>query len=267
MAVTFSGWNTSTNDINEKLGVPAVAGTSVFKLLEGLGSSVSNLVSHISNWTAERAAKLDNLDAAVSSRAPSNTALSNATWTNTRAGYLDNIRSYTITNNTANKTGVLSQKLSYIVSLLENATYGLSAIKNSAGGKASNMIYKKFSVLDKYTSGNYKTLASLRNIKVYSLGVWASNGTYSRIIVYANGKEVYNNKDPYAQFLEFSPNLIQTSTIAEGSSSYNIDEVAAMKKAWMTYPVSLNSLEIKYEHDGNTPVQYTFEAVILYEQL
>ena len=29
-------------------------------------------------------------------------------WTSTRAGYVDNIRSYTVTNNTENKTGVLS---------------------------------------------------------------------------------------------------------------------------------------------------------------
>ena len=49
-------------------------------------------------------------------------------WTNTRAGYIDNIRSYTLTNNTANKTGVLSQKLAYVISLLENSSYGLAAI-------------------------------------------------------------------------------------------------------------------------------------------
>lgn len=39
-------------------------------------------------------------------------------WTDTRAGYIDNIRSYTITNNTASSTGVLSSKLSYIINNL-----------------------------------------------------------------------------------------------------------------------------------------------------
>ena len=46
-------------------------------------------------------------------------------WTNTRAGYIDTIntnsttaKNYTVTNNTANKTGVLSQKLSYLINLL-----------------------------------------------------------------------------------------------------------------------------------------------------
>ena len=40
-------------------------------------------------WTDARAGKVDNLDAAVSTRAPSSTALSTATWTATKAGYLD----------------------------------------------------------------------------------------------------------------------------------------------------------------------------------
>jgi hypothetical protein len=41
------------------------------------------------DYTNARAAKLDNLDAAVTTRAAAATALSNATWTNAKAGYLD----------------------------------------------------------------------------------------------------------------------------------------------------------------------------------
>lgn len=47
-----------------------------------------------------------------------------SSWTGTRAGYLDNIRSYTVTNNTASSTGVLSQKLSYIISQREASLTG-----------------------------------------------------------------------------------------------------------------------------------------------
>ena len=43
----------------------------------------------------------------------------------------------TTTNNTASKTGILSQKLSYIISLLENTTYGLSALKNAITSSSS----------------------------------------------------------------------------------------------------------------------------------
>lgn len=48
--------------------------------------------------------------------------------------------SNTATNNTASKTGVLSAKLAYIISLLENTTYGLSALKtasSNSGGLTS----------------------------------------------------------------------------------------------------------------------------------
>lgn len=44
------------------------------------------LTTHLSST---RAAKIDNLDAAMSTRAPASTALSTATWTGTKAGYLD----------------------------------------------------------------------------------------------------------------------------------------------------------------------------------
>lgn len=43
------------------------------------------------NLAAVRAAKIDNLDAAISTRAAASTALSNATWTNARAAKLDSI--------------------------------------------------------------------------------------------------------------------------------------------------------------------------------
>lgn len=81
-----------------------------------------------------------------------------SSWTSTRAGYIDtintnannaqkyadNARTYarnaqdnTITNNTGNKTGVLSQKLTYLINLLENTTYGLNAIKNQTNNLRS----------------------------------------------------------------------------------------------------------------------------------
>jgi len=49
----------------------------------------TNVATLISRLTSTRAALLDNLDAAISSRAPSSTALSSAIWTSTKAGYLD----------------------------------------------------------------------------------------------------------------------------------------------------------------------------------
>lgn len=67
--------------------------------LDAIISSRAPANTALSNavWTNARAAKQDNLDTTVSSRAAASTALSNAVWTNARAGYLDNIP--TILNN------------------------------------------------------------------------------------------------------------------------------------------------------------------------
>ena len=46
------------------------------------------------NYTATRAGYIDNLDAAISTRAAASTALSNATWTSTRAAALDNLTAF-----------------------------------------------------------------------------------------------------------------------------------------------------------------------------
>lgn len=45
---------------------------------------------------------------------------------------VNNIKTYTATNNTSSKTGTLSQKMAYIIALLENSTYGLSKIKSAS---------------------------------------------------------------------------------------------------------------------------------------
>lgn len=96
------------DEVNSKVGTTgdAASGTSLFAKVNNL---LNTLANHAAAWTSARAAKMDNLDAAISSRAPASTALSTAQWTNTRAGYLDK---------------------------LNNATYGLEAIKNAIGAAA-----------------------------------------------------------------------------------------------------------------------------------
>lgn len=93
------------DSVNSKVGTAedAASGISLFAKINSL---LNTLANHVAAWTSTRAAKLDNLDAAISSRASASTALSTAQWTNARAGYLDK---------------------------LNNATYGLEAIKNAIG--------------------------------------------------------------------------------------------------------------------------------------
>ena len=78
--------------VNGKVGSSGdgISGTSLFAKINKLLGTVAD---HVAEWTSARAANIDNLDAAISTRAPANTALSNAVWTNTRAGYLDKLNS------------------------------------------------------------------------------------------------------------------------------------------------------------------------------
>ena len=152
------------NDIKSRIGSSSDAsvGTSgdvpqtIFAGIKGI------LEWFTSHWTSARAAKIDNLDAKISTCAKA------SDWTSTRAGLIDTIntnaaaaktdaaeaKNNTATNNTGSKTGILSQKLSYIiVNLLESTSYGLNAIKttlntvntNTSRGAIRQIIYGAFS--------------------------------------------------------------------------------------------------------------------------
>ena len=104
-----------------------------------------------------------------------------ANWTATRAGYLDNIRSYTVTNNTANATGTLSQKQTYTNSTLIGST-GATGGTASAGtlmaksnkllkiSPMNNIATASFSKLRSSTAGADRTICNLSNVILY--GGW-----------------------------------------------------------------------------------------------
>lgn len=95
------------DDVSTKVGSTnntggtATAGT----LFAKLNAIISSIASHVANWTTARAAKVDNLDASVSSRQSEANALSRYNQLNTNTGV----------NNTASATGTLSQKLSHAI--------------------------------------------------------------------------------------------------------------------------------------------------------
>lgn len=104
-----SSLNTLIGQANNT-GGSATAG-SVFAKLNKL---ISDVTTHMGRWTATRAGYIDTIN---TNAASAKTAATNA-------------QNYTVTNNTASKTGILSQKESYTHSLLENTTYGLSALNS-----------------------------------------------------------------------------------------------------------------------------------------
>lgn len=90
--VSMDGVNQTVDEINSKIGSSGDA-SSLASVFAKLNSLIATLGDHVAAWTAARAAKMDNLDAKISTRAPASTALSTAQWTNTRAGYLDKLNS------------------------------------------------------------------------------------------------------------------------------------------------------------------------------
>lgn len=108
-------------------------------------------------------------------------------WTATRAGYLDNIRTYTITSNTANATGTLSQKLTYIISTLIGTTgaTGGTATAGTVMAKLNKLLkfqtssFQKTSFKNKAsTTGNTELqILTLNNILLY--GIYCTIGSSS----------------------------------------------------------------------------------------
>ncbi len=135
-------------------------------------------------------------------------------WTSTRAESIDNIESYTATNNTASKTGVLSQKDSYMISLLENGTYGLNAIKTAASssGVVKSIQYLQIhqvnvTTTDSATNQNYKdyTITAVDMNKTFINGLGGALGDGGRG---ASGKfinnttlRVYGTSGSYIQYV------------------------------------------------------------------
>ncbi len=122
------------NGINSKIGETGNTGGSsssgsIFAKLNKIitdAASLSSLIGQTNNsgGTTSAGTVFAKLNKIIS-----DIAAFVANYTAARAGYIDNIRSYTMTDNSASKTGVLSQKDSYIISLLENTSFGLNAIK------------------------------------------------------------------------------------------------------------------------------------------
>lgn len=95
------------DDVHSKVGSTGNTGgtASAGTIFGKLNAIISSIASHVANWTAARAAKVDNLDAKVSTRQSEADALSRYNQLNTN----------TSVNNTASATGTLSQKLSHTI--------------------------------------------------------------------------------------------------------------------------------------------------------
>lgn len=102
--------------------------------LDNLDATVSSRAASATalstvQWTNARAVLQDNLDAAVSTRAPSSTALSNVQWTNARATLQDNLDATVSTRATATALTTAQGDLTNIKTRIPTALDGSGNIK------------------------------------------------------------------------------------------------------------------------------------------
>ena len=95
-------------------------------------------------WSDARAGKIDNLDAAISTRAPSSTALSTATWTPTKAGYLDAAISSRSTLTANDVWGAGTRTLTALPSVIKSYQTGFAAL--SARGNGEDVRYNDITI-------------------------------------------------------------------------------------------------------------------------
>lgn len=107
-----TGGSTSDGTVNGKLN--AVISNTSASTSSNASGTLSQKISYIISTLIGSANATGGSATAGTVMGKLNALLSS--WTSTRAGYVDNIRSYTVTNNTASSTGILSQKLSYLIS-------------------------------------------------------------------------------------------------------------------------------------------------------
>ena len=107
--------------------------------LLGVPGKLKTVIDHLTtHLSSTRAAKIDQLDAAISSRAAASTALSTATWTSARAGYLDQI-------NTGLTKVVKSIQTGFVT--FEATTNGSGEIKRSADVTVSGVTIARCVIL------------------------------------------------------------------------------------------------------------------------
>ena len=154
---------TTLDLVNNKIGsTSSDTGTATTGSVFGkLNSIISSIASFVANWTAARAAKVDNLDAKVSSMESESDAVIRYSNLNTNTGV----------NNTASATGTLSQKLSHIINTVAtresdaDAVVRYSNLNTNTGvnntASATGTLSQKLShIINLFSTNKQKQLAS-----------------------------------------------------------------------------------------------------------
>ena len=139
-------------------------------LLASIKAGITTLTGRL---TSTRAGYLDNLDAAISTRAAASTALSSATWTGTRAGYLD-------------KIGIRSIQTGYVTLAISSAATGNASTTLSTTLTDTSKAFMLLTSVERTASGGGILLENCRpsitNTTTVRVDWAAPDGTTSTIM-------------------------------------------------------------------------------------
>ena len=174
------------DDVNAKLGATGNTGgsNSAGTIFGKLNAIISNIATHVAAWTSARAAKVDNLDAKVSTRQSETDAASRYTQLNTNTGV----------NNTASATGTLSQKLSHAINTVNtrqseaDAATRYNQLNTNTGvnntASATGTLSQKLShIINLFSNNKQKVLVS----KVVNIEL-ATAGTHTLVNIVGSGR-------------------------------------------------------------------------------
>lgn len=172
--------------INNRIGSTTNTGgtASAGSIFGKLNAIISSIASHVANWTAARAAKVDNLDAKVSTRQSEADALSRYNQLNTN----------TSVNNTASATGTLSQKLSHAINTVSSRQSEADAASrynqlntntgiNNTASATGTLSQKLSHIINLFSATKQKVLVS----KTVSIEL-ATAGTHTLVNVTGSGQ-------------------------------------------------------------------------------
>ena len=214
-----------------------------------LNKIIGDITTHMGRWTAARATKIDTIETNTAKASHANgTTGTAAYWALAAYNMGVNTKTNTETNNTASKTGILSQKHAYTHSLLENTTYGLSAIKTAVNGISTSELRPSLTGTGKtvYTQTSQMPIGTMRQSYLCIAKFIAPvDGAYNYSLTIKNNT---NSSSSPSDIILYRPII----SFRDDDSMIGLDEIydlATISHSYNTNISDINVIKIKHLDD------------------
>ena len=193
--------------------------------LLGVPGKLKTVIDHLTtHLSSTRAAKIDNLDATISTRAAASTALSTATWTTARAEKLDRVDMPLIANSLVPILDGFSTQAScwgYTDTSFTSSSTTTTLVSYSGSGYVSLIgMY-----LTGINAGSYEFTIKVDGVTLYTKTASFAAATYGTFILYGsflsyhNGVSSYYFIAPFERGIPFKTSFEITARLPTGSGN------------------------------------------------